>query len=135
MRTLLALALLVSVAAPARADNVGCDPAGAQAQLDACAAQDLRKADAELNTIYRQIMAKLVKQPLALDKLKTAQRLWVQLRDADLEARYPAGNHRSPQMLYGSMYPTLYASTKAELTAARTAYLRATFLERREGDL
>ncbi|REN19267.1 DUF1311 domain-containing protein, partial [Mycobacterium tuberculosis] len=59
----------------------------------------------------------------------------IQLRDADLEARYPVGEDENPRFLYGSMYPMLYSSAKAALTTARTAYLRNEFLERSEYDL
>lgn len=137
MRILLTLALLAGTAASAWAatDADGCNPEGSQMELNACAARDFSRADAELNTVYRQIVAKLSGQPVALSRLKEAQRLWVQLRDADLEARYPVGKDEDPRMLYGSMYPMLYSGAKADLTTTRTAYLRGEFLERSEYDL
>ncbi|HAV71761.1 MAG TPA: hypothetical protein DCX91_07560 [Stenotrophomonas sp.] len=135
MKTVLTLALVLSAAAPAFAQEVACNPDGNQLELNACADQDFKKADAELNAVYRQIVTKLAGEPVALAKMKAAQRLWIQLRDADLEARYPVGEDENPRFLYGSMYPMLYSSAKAALTTARTAYLRNEFLERSEYDL
>jgi uncharacterized protein YecT (DUF1311 family) len=135
MKTVLTLALVLCAAAPAFAQEVACNPDGNQLELNACADQDFKKADAELNTVYRQIVTKLAGEPVALAKMKAAQRLWIQLRDADLEARYPVGEDENPRFLYGSMYPMLYSSAKAALTTARTAYLRNEFLERSEYDL
>lgn len=138
MKTLFALALLLGTAAPAwaaSADADGCNPEGTQMELNACADRDFRKADVELNVIYRQVVAKHAGQPVALARLKDAQRLWVQLRDADLEARYPVGKDENPRVLYGSMYPMLYLHAKTRLTETRTAYLRSEFLERSEYDL
>jgi uncharacterized protein YecT (DUF1311 family) len=138
MKAVFALALLLGTAAPAwaaSADADGCNPEGTQMELNACADRDFRKADAELNAVYRQVVAKLAGQPVALARLKDAQRLWVQLRDADLEARYPVGKDENPRVLYGSMYPMLYSGAKAALTTTRTAYLRSEFLERSEYDL
>jgi len=123
------------IAAPVKAADVACNPSGSQLELNACASESLEKADAELNAVYRQITATLADQPVALARLKAAQRLWIQLRDADLEARYPVGDDENPRFLYGSMYPMLYAQAKATLTTARAAYLRSQFLERGEYDL
>ena len=128
--------LLLGSAFTAQADDApACNGAGTQLELNACAHQEFSKADAELNTAYRQVLARHADAPTALARIKTAQRLWVQLRDADLEARYPVGEDEDPRMLYGSMYPMLYASAKAALTTTRTAYLRSQFLERSEYDL
>lgn len=138
MKTLLTLALLLSAAPAFAGDGDGdgeCNPGGNQMQLNACAAQDLQRADAALNAVYRQVLAKHADAPVALARIKAAQRLWIQLRDADLEARYPVAKNEDPRMLYGSMYPMLYASAKSALSQARSAYLRKEFLERSEYDL
>ncbi len=135
IRALMSLGLLLGAAAPVAAQDVACDPGGSQLELNACADRAFKQADAELNAVYRQIVAKLAGEPVALAKMKAAQRLWIQLRDADLEARYPVGEQENPRFLYGSMYPMLYSDAKAALTTARAAYLRNEFLERSEYDL
>ncbi|MGV8959607.1 MAG: lysozyme inhibitor LprI family protein [Stenotrophomonas sp.] len=134
MKRLLTLTLLLAPALPALAQS-DCNPAGNQMQLNACAAENLAKADAELNRVYRQVLARHAGEAVALEKIKAAQRVWIQLRDADLAARYPVGKDENPRVLYGSMYPMLYAGAKAALTETRTAFLRKEFLERGEYDL
>ena len=131
---LLLLALL-PFAAPASPLGKACDDARSQLDINECAAREAGKADTELNVVYRQVMQKLQGQPVAIEKLRAAQRLWVQLRDADIDARYPVGRDENPRVLYGSMYPALYSADKAELTRQRTHWLRATFLDRAEGEL
>ncbi|WP_313642421.1 lysozyme inhibitor LprI family protein [Stenotrophomonas sp.] len=131
---LLLLAML-PLAAAAASPGKACDDARTQLDINQCAAQDAEAADAELNAVYRQVLQKLQGQPVAIDKLRAAQRLWIPLRDADIEARYPVGKDENPRVLYGSMYPMLYSANKAELTRQRTQWLRATFLDRAEGEL
>ncbi len=131
---LLLLALL-PVVASAASPGKACDNARTQLEINECAAQEASAADAELNAVYRQVMQQLQAQPVAVEKLRAAQRLWIPLRDADIAARYPVGKDENPRVLYGSMYPMLYSAAKAELTRQRTQWLRATFIDRAEGDL
>jgi len=132
--SLLLLAVL-PFAAFAASPGKACDEARTQFELNECAAAEATAADTELNSVYRQVMQKLQGQQVAIDKLRAAQRLWIPLRDADIEARYPVGKDEDPRVLYGSMYPMLYSANKAELTRKRTQWLRATFLDRAEGEL
>ncbi len=131
--SLLLLAVLPFAAAAAPDRN--CDNAVTQLDINECVAAQAAAADAELNTVYRQVMQQLQGQPVAIEKLRAAQRLWIPLRDADVEARYPVGKNEDPRMLYGSMYPMLHSAAKAELTRQRIHWLRATFIDRAEGDL
>lgn len=131
---LLLLALL-PFAASAASPGKACDDARTQLDINECAAAEATAADAELNAVYRQVMQQLQGQQVAIDKLRAAQRLWIPLRDADIEARYPVGKDENPRVLYGSVYPMLYSSNKAALTRQRTQWLRATFLDRAEGEL
>ena len=129
---LLTLLLTAGVPAVAAAHDVAgrtaCNPEGSQLELNACAADELAQADAELNAVWREVLSK-ADSTVARDKLKAAQRLWMQLRDADLAAQFPLAPGQDPRVEYGSMYPMSFASTKAGLTRQRTAWLRATFLE------
>ena len=52
-----------------------------------------------------------------LQSLKAAQQRWIQFRDAEMEARYPAPNSL---VAYGSFFPVCYSNGLAELTKART---------------
>ncbi len=129
-------ALLLALLAPASALAAGpCDNATTQAQLNQCSAVEAQQADTELNATYREVMARLKGQPVAIEKLRTAQRLWIQLRDADIAARYPVEAGKNAQVTYGSSYPMRMSGAKTELTRQRTQWLRDTFIDRAEGDL
>ncbi|MCD9028174.1 DUF1311 domain-containing protein [Luteimonas sp. BDR2-5] len=123
----LLLSLCLVAAMPAMAAPV-CNPDGSQLELNQCAAEELAEADAELNTVYRQVVASRNGDPVALDRLRAAQRLWIQLRDADLAAQFPLAEGQDPRLAYGSIYPLEFAAEKAELTRQRSAYLRRQFL-------
>ena len=86
------------------------------ADFDAVA--EYRKADAELNKVYKEIRAKYADQPDFLNRLETAQVQWIKLRDADLEALYPDNRD------YGSIQPTCVSLELTKVTEARTEYLR-----------
>ena len=116
---LLLLACGSAVAAP------DCGSENTPTEMNACAAQEFRAADAELNEAYRAIVKRHAGDALFLKKLKASQRLWIQLRDADLEAQFPLAPGQSAQVEYGSIYPLEYANAKTELTRERTRYLLA----------
>ena len=133
MKTLSTIALLLSLMAPASAFAAeDCADTSTQTGMNDCAGAELARADAELNSVYREAAGRLKGNAVALSTLRAAQRLWIQLRDADLSARYPVAAESDPRVEYGSMYPMLYAQARTELTRARTAYLRKQFLERGE---
>ncbi len=54
MLTVLALAAATATAQP----QVDCKQAQTQMDLDYCAGQDFKQADAKLNTLYQQLMTK-----------------------------------------------------------------------------
>jgi len=121
------LLLLTLVVPAAMAQEAACNPEGSQAEMNRCALDDLDQADAELNSAYARIVATMKNEPVALQRLRAAQRLWIQLRDADLAAQFPLADGQDARLEYGSIYPLEYASAKAELTRQRTAYLRGQF--------
>ncbi len=88
-----------------------------QAAMKAQARAEFERADAELNTTYQSVLAKL---PTAENKqkLKEAQRAWVASRDA--------GAARSAKDAEGgSMAPTIRYETMTELTRKRISELEA----------
>ena len=127
----LALALLLSAQDP----QWNCANPQAQQEMNYCAAEDFRRADAELNSVYRTAIA----SAQAADRdyarladggggpsdggpgeeatLREAQRAWVALRDANcrLESFEARG---------GSMQPMIDGNCRATMTHARTAELR-----------
>jgi uncharacterized protein YecT (DUF1311 family) len=112
-----------------------CENPQAQQEMNYCAAEDFRRADAELNTVYRTAIT----NAQAADRdyagladggggpsdggpgeeatLRAAQRAWIALRDANcrLESFEARG---------GSMQPMIDAGCRATMTRARIAELR-----------
>jgi len=129
------LAVLLALPATALAGDIACNPEGNQMQLNTCAGDAFEQADAELNRVYGEVRNSLEGDTLALQRLRDAQRLWEQLRDADAEALYPVPDGEDSRMHHGSMYPLLVDTVRTEATRARTAWLRSHFLEREEGQL
>jgi len=103
-----------------------------QAALNQQADTAYRKADQELNRVYQQIFKEYRTQPAFLQSLKTAQQRWLQFRDAEMKARYPAAN---TQVEYGSIFPVCYSSGLEELTKARTKQLRLWLTGLPEGEM
>jgi len=103
-----------------------------QAQMNQQADVAYRKADLELNRTYQQILKEYRTQTAFLQSLKAAQKLWIQFRDAEMKARYPAANSL---LEYGSFFPVCYSNGLEELTKARTKQLRLWLTGIPEGDM
>jgi uncharacterized protein YecT (DUF1311 family) len=103
-----------------------------QTQMNQEADAAYRKADQELNRTYQQILKEYRSQTVFLQSLKTAQQRWIQFRDAEMTARYPAPN---TQLEYGSFFPVCYSNGMEELTKARTKQLRLWLTGIPEGDM
>jgi uncharacterized protein YecT (DUF1311 family) len=63
-----------------------CQSSLTTSQMTNCFATALKKADSELNGYYQRIQTVVDGDGLA--ELKTAQRLWIQFRDANCDAEY-----------------------------------------------
>jgi uncharacterized protein YecT (DUF1311 family) len=92
-----------------------------QAGMNKEACDGYTKADAELNTIYQQVLRDHKADALFIGKMRAAQRVWITYRDEHLAALYPAAD---PQREYGSVYPACRCSALAERTRKRTDELR-----------
>lgn len=125
-----AIALLASGApALAQEDEVDCQNAVTQADMNICANEDYEAADAELNKVYKQALAATQAQDKELaeidnayvgaeEALKKAQRAWIGYRDGQCElSGFEARG--------GSMEPMLVSGCLTELTRARTKELQA----------
>jgi uncharacterized protein YecT (DUF1311 family) len=109
---------VVSVSQEKRTAQVPCGETGTQAEANACARGDYEKADAELNKVYKQLLAELAGyQGEDGQKLRHAQSLWLQYRDANCE---------SESSIYqgGSIRPAVYNSCLASVTRERTGRLK-----------
>ena len=105
-----------------------CASASTQLEMNECAGREYKKADAEMNKVYKALMAK--RDLEGQGALREAQRLWLQFRDAHLQAIYPSSDPRA----YGSVHPMCVAIILAQLTAERTKHLKR-MLEPKEGDV
>jgi uncharacterized protein YecT (DUF1311 family) len=119
------LLLGLLLALPAAVAAADCGPDANQSELNACAGADLDAADAELNTLYRQMQA--IADPETRRLLTLAQRAWLGFRDA--ECSFAASSVSG-----GSIYPMIFGECLAGLTAARAADFRR-YLACEEGDL
>ena len=86
---------------------------GTQAGLNHCASDEAARMDVDLNRTYQQLESKARHVPGATEKIKKAERAWIQYRDAYLDAMFPAADK---QANYGSIYPMDFALLRAELT-------------------
>lgn len=104
--------------------DVDCDNQNTQLDMNICAAQDYDEADTALNAQYTETKNVLAAadeelssgESSAAKALLTAQRAWINYRDAHCEAV-------GFQARGGSMQPMLVSGCLAELTRARTEEL------------
>jgi uncharacterized protein YecT (DUF1311 family) len=89
-----------------------------------------KEADKKLNDTYQKIIRLYSKNILFIKNFKTAQKIWVQFRDAQLAMKYP---ERS-QGYYGSIHPMCQAYYLAELTNKRVKELEEWLGQHADGD-
>lgn len=97
-----------------------CPGARTQQDLNLCASRAFERADAELNTLYRQLLKDA--GPAEKAKLRAAQLAWLKFRDAHCE--YVAFGNQG-----GSIYPMVYGFCRAEVTGERSRQFRDTLRE------
>lgn len=95
--------------------------ANTQSAMNACASEEVKRVDEELNRVYKQLLSKVRGNPVAAAKIRAAQRAWVAYRDAYIEAMYPAKDKAAE---YGSMFPMEVNLVTAKLTRQQIAALR-----------
>jgi uncharacterized protein YecT (DUF1311 family) len=123
-RITIAVSLLINAAHPGRAAD--CSAAETQADMTSCAAEDYKDADAELNTVYKQVADRLKAVPDSSKLLVAAQRAWIAFRDSEC-------SFASSAVAGGSLQPMINATCMAGLTRARTEELK-NYLNCPEGD-
>jgi uncharacterized protein YecT (DUF1311 family) len=116
--------VLVALSLPAAAQEVDCQNAVTQTEMNQCAYEDWEAADADLNEAYQRAMALLEQWDADLPEaeqggamaLKGAQRAWITFRDKACEAEGYAmkGGSAEPLLVYGCM---------RQLTEDRTSQL------------
>lgn len=113
IRTFCIAALLLAAPAVLGAQEREFCPEGrTQADLTACAAEELARADTRLNERYQQLLRELAPEPNRVEALREAQRAWIRFRDAECD--YEASAFEG-----GSMQPMVDALCVAQLTQDR----------------
>ena len=102
-----------------------------QYEMNQDAHKGLQRTDKELNTVYRKILEEYTSDTVFIKNLKIAQKIWVQLRDAEMNAKFPEENGVS----YGSVEPMCWSLYMAELTYVRTKKLRIWLTGIEDGDV
>jgi len=102
-----------------------------QSELNEEADRDYQKADRELIDVYQKILKEYKEDSVFIKSFKNAQRLWIQLRDAEMLAKYPETENR----YYGSVQPMCWSLYKTELTNDRIKKLQVWVEGVEEGDV
>ncbi|CAL1521135.1 lysozyme inhibitor LprI family protein [Chitinophaga sp. MM2321] len=104
--------------------------AQSQAEMNKQAAQEYKDVDKKMNTVYQLILKDYAANKTFINNFKDAQRLWVQLRDAQLKAMYPESAKS-----YGSVFPMCKANYLAELTNQRLDAIKVWINDTPQGDV
>lgn len=106
--TIIALTLLLAAADPC--------PGSTTREVERCLADDLARADAELNRYYGAAVKRLTeeKQAAALAHLRASERAWIQYRDAECGAVYEWWKQ-------GTIRGTMDLGCRINVTKARTS--------------
>ncbi|MBK7408551.1 MAG: DUF1311 domain-containing protein [Saprospirales bacterium] len=101
-----------------------------QVEMNREANESYKKADKELNDIYKTILTEYKSDTVFIKNLQTAQRIWITFRDAELKVKYPETDTR----YYGSVYPMCVSIYLEKLTRERITTLKAWTEGVEEGD-
>ena len=103
--------------------------AQSQTAMNMKAYSDYKKADAELNGVYQKILKSYSRETTFIKKFRNAQLLWIQLRDAELAAKYPDSG------TYGSVAPMCESIYLETLTRDRIKFLSVWVTGIEEGEV
>lgn len=92
-----------------------------QSEMNIEASESYKIADKELNDIYKIIINEYKSDLIFIKNLKSAQRIWITFRDAELKVMYP----EREMGYYGSIYPTCVSIYLEKLTRERIITLKA----------
>lgn len=108
-----------------------CDSAKTQLDLNTCAAEAFTQADAKLNSVYKAILKAYKSDTAFIHNLKTAEELWIKLRDAELKVKFPDGRGHE----YGSVQQMCVSMYLRDQTNIRTEFLQIWLDGTEEGDV
>ena len=90
-----------------------------------------QKFEKEINSVYQAILKKYSSDIAYIKNLKTAQRLWIQFRDAEMKMQFPD----RPEGHYGSVQLMCRYNYMTELTKERIKTLNIWLTGIEEGDV
>lgn len=128
---LLALGFVLGVFVPLKQNSVQANNY-TQTDMNNQAYQEFKKADNELNNVYKQILNKYKDDKVFIPKLQKAELAWIKYRDAEIEAIYP---EEDKMYNYGTSYPVCVNLVLIELTQQRTKELKLWLKGIQEGDV
>ena len=102
-----------------------------QAEMNQSAKSKYVKVDKELNATYQKILIDYKEDSIFLKNFKTAQRLWVQFRDAEMKAKFPDRE----EGYYGSVQPMCWFIEMTILTEERLKRIKIWLTGVNEGDV
>jgi len=102
-----------------------------QSEMNSCEFAQYAIVDAELNSVYKKLIAKYKSDDEFIKKLRIAQESWLKFRDADLSSLYYRENVPGA---YGSVHPMCKALQLIRLTSERVEELKE-MLNPEEGDV
>ena len=100
-----------------------------QTEMNEQAHKDFLKTEKELNSTYNKILKQYKSDTAFIKNFKKAQQIWLKLRDAEMEAKFPDRDKRN----YGSIFPMCWSSYLAELTQERIKKLEEWLTGTEEG--
>lgn len=124
MRSILLMVLVLSVGSTfgqGTQKPAPCSEAGTQVEMNDCAGKEYKAADAALNRVYQQLVAKLDAEEKTA--LKTAQTAWIKYRDTNCD--FVADQYKG-----GTIRPMIYALCLADVTRNRSAELKTQIEDR-----
>lgn len=93
--------------------------AQSQAEMNAEALEDLRRADDKLNEVYRALLRERSAEKEFCHNLREAQRAWLKFVDFQLHCLFPLRKGEVPTQKYGSVFPLEWATAKQQLMEKR----------------
>jgi uncharacterized protein YecT (DUF1311 family) len=102
-----------------------------QSQMNNDAYKIYKKVDDELGVVYQKVIKKYANNLEFINALRASERLWIQLRDAEIKMRFPA---KDPRLEYGSIYPMCVYMFLENITKDRIKYLGEWLNKSEEGD-
>jgi uncharacterized protein YecT (DUF1311 family) len=124
MKSIMMLALVLSAGSTfgqGAKKPAPCSEAGTQVEMNDCAGREYKAADAALNRVYQQLVAKLEAEEKT--ELKAAQTAWIKYRDTNCE--FVADQYKG-----GTIRPMIYALCLADVTRNRSAELKTQIEDR-----